>query len=106
MWYEGPPKLKELRGIEVRYALTLYLAVHGPQTVAELIGALEHQGFTIAGRSSKSVSDALRWEIGRGRVRRLKRGRYGPVSMPRATEQRIHSRMMKLRFYDHGMFPH
>jgi hypothetical protein len=86
-----------LRGIELRYALTLYLAQHGPTTVADLIDAMNYQGFDIPGRASKTVSDALRREIVNGRVRRLRRGRYGPGSMPRATEYRIHRRVLALR---------
>jgi hypothetical protein len=58
---------------------------------------LEYQGFDIRGRASKVVSDALRREIDRGRVLRLKRGRYGPGEMPRATEYRIHQRVLALR---------
>lgn len=34
-----------LRGIELRYALTMYLAQHGQCTIATLIDALAHQGF-------------------------------------------------------------
>jgi hypothetical protein len=86
-----------LQGIELRYALTQYLFQHGPTTVADLIEALDYQGFAIHGRASKTVSDALRREMVNGRVRRLKRGRYGPGSMPRATEYRIHKRVMALR---------
>jgi hypothetical protein len=86
-----------LRGTELRYALTMYLFQHGPTTVADLIDALDCQGFEIAGRPSKSVSDALRWEMAHGRVCRLKRGRYGPLEMPRATEYRIHKRVLALR---------
>jgi hypothetical protein len=63
------------RGIELRYALTLHLAQQGPATIAELIDALTYHGFSVGGRPSKAVSDALRWEIGRGRVNRLARGR-------------------------------
>ena len=33
----------------------------------------------------------------RGRVRRLRRGLYGPGQMPRSTEQHIHKRVMALR---------
>jgi hypothetical protein len=88
---------RQLRGVELRYALTLYLFQHGPETVAELIEALEYRGFDIPGRESKVVSDALRREIGHGRVRRRKRGRYGPGAMPRATEYRIHQRVLALR---------
>jgi hypothetical protein len=86
-----------VRGIELRYLLTTHLFDHGPATVAELVDALASQGFDIGGRASKSVSDALRWEIGRGRVHRLRRGRYGPAWMPRATEYRIHQRVLALR---------
>ena len=88
---------RRLRGIDLRYALTMYVFQHGPATVADLIDALDFQGFEILGRPSKSVSDALRWEIAHGRVRRLARGRYGPASMPRATESRIHLRVLALR---------
>jgi hypothetical protein len=88
---------RQLRGVELRYALTLYLFQQGPQTVAELIDALEYQGFDIPGRTSKVVSDALRREITHGRVLRLKWGRYGPGEMPRATDHRIHQRVLALR---------
>ena len=86
-----------LQGIELRYVLTLHLAVHGPATVTEMINMLGWHGFCVRGRASKTVSDALRWEIGRGRVRRLGRGRYGPGYTPRATEYRIHQRVLALR---------
>jgi hypothetical protein len=86
-----------LQGIELRYVLTMHLAVHGPATVTEMIAVLRWHGFCVRGRASKAVSDALRWEIGRGRVRRLGRGRYGPGYMPRATEYRIHKRVLALR---------
>jgi hypothetical protein len=85
-----------LRGIELRYALTIYLFQHGPQRLPDLADALDFQGFDIPG-GTKAVSDALRWEIGHGRVVRLERGKYGPLSMPRATEYRIHNRVMDLR---------
>jgi hypothetical protein len=86
-----------LRGIELRYAITQYLLQHGPTTVIDLIDALRYQGFDFAMRPSKAISDALRWEVGRGRVQRLRRGLYGPGSMPRATEYDIHKRVMALR---------
>jgi hypothetical protein len=88
---------RQLRGVELRYALTMFLFQYGAKTVAELIEALEYQSFDIPGRASKVVSDALRHEIAHGRVIRLKRGRYGPGEMPRATEYRIHQRVLLLR---------
>jgi hypothetical protein len=86
-----------LQCIELRYALTTYLLQHGPTTVNELVEAMEWQGFHIDGRPSKQVSDALRWERRRGRVRRLARGLYAPGYVPRGTEYRIHNRVMELR---------
>ncbi|ETW26337.1 hypothetical protein [Mycobacterium gastri] len=86
-----------LRGIELRYVLTMQLSQHGPATIAEMLDALAWHGFSVRGRASKAVSDALRWEIARGRVRRLGRGWYGPSYIPRATEHRIHRRVLALR---------
>ncbi|ORW31927.1 hypothetical protein AWB91_13070 [Mycobacterium paraense] len=86
-----------LKGIELRYVLTMHLAHNGPATVAEMREALERQGFCVPGRASKTISDALRWEMGRDRVRRMGRGRYGPRYIPRGTEHRIHQRVLALR---------
>ena len=87
----------QLRGIELRYVLTMHLFRQGPASIAELVDALAWHGFAVAGRASKSISDALRWEMGYGRVRRLGRGRFGPGCVPRGTEHRIHKRVMALR---------
>jgi hypothetical protein len=87
----------QLRGIELRYALTMHLFRHGSATITELAEALRWHGFAVRGRASKAISDALRWEMRYGRVRRLGRGRYGPGSMPRGTEHRIHKRELALR---------
>lgn len=89
--------MKHLRGIELRYVLTMQLAVHGRATITELLDALAFHGFSVASPPPKSVSDALRWERRRGRVRRLGRGLYGPGQMPRGTEHRIHTRVLALR---------
>ena len=89
--------VRRVRGIELRYLLTMHLFQHGPASITELVQALASQGFDVGGRASKSVSDALRWEVGRGRVRRLGRARYGPAWIPRATEYRIHRRVLALR---------
>jgi hypothetical protein len=86
-----------LTGIELRYVLTRALALSGPMTVAELVKELDRQGFTVKGRPTKAVSDALRWERQRGRVRRLAHGLYGPGAIPRSTEYRIIERVKALR---------
>ncbi|MDQ2635635.1 MAG: hypothetical protein M3Y83_02005 [Actinomycetota bacterium] len=88
---------RRLRGIELRYALTNYLAQHGRCTIAELIHGLTCQGFELGANAPKAVSDALRWEIAHERVRRRSRGVYLPVDMPRSTAHRIHQRVLALR---------
>ena len=86
-----------LQGIELRYVLTMQLAHSGPATITEMMDALNAQGFCVPGRASKAISDALRWEMGRDRVRRLGRGLYGPRYIPRGTEYPIHQRVLALR---------
>ena len=44
-------------------------------TVAELVQVLRAEGYDLGGRESMVVSDALRWEVARGRVVRRRRGR-------------------------------
>ncbi|MGZ6780227.1 MAG: hypothetical protein ACXVGO_14670 [Mycobacterium sp.] len=82
-------ELLTVSGPDLRYLLTAYLYDHGSATVEELVDALAYHGFRPVGRSSKAVSDALRWESARGRVIRVRRGRYGPGSMTRAVAHRI-----------------
>jgi hypothetical protein len=91
------PTVNNLRGIELRYVLTMHLFLHGRATINELVEALAYHGFEVDGPAGKSVSDALRWERRRGRVRRLARGVYGPGRMPCGTEHRIHRRVLALR---------
>ncbi len=86
-----------LKGIELRYVLTMHLAHNGRATIAEMMESLERQGFCVPGRASKAISDALRWEVGRDRARRLGRSLYGPGYIPRSTEHRIHQRVLALR---------
>lgn len=105
------PQMIQLRGIELRYVLTMHLALHGPASITELVDALAWHGFAVTGRASKSISDALRWEMAHDRVCRCGRGRYGPGYIPRGTEHRIHKRVMALRDvascrYEAGTTPH
>lgn len=88
---------RRIYGIELRYVLTFYLVQNGPTTIPDLIEALDYYNFALPGPAPKWISDALRWEIGHGRVRRLRRGLYGPGAIPRSTEQRIQSRVLDLR---------
>lgn len=86
-----------LRGTDLRYALTQWLGLFGPCTIPQLCAGLAEWGFGVAGRPSKTVSDALRWETQRGRVIRRGRGRYDAGWMPRSTDYRITQRVLALR---------
>lgn len=91
------PRGLPLRGTELRYVLLRLLQLTGPATVPELEEGLRQWGFTVDGRPSKTISDALRWERRRDRVRRVGRGRYRAGGMPRSTEHRIIWRVVALR---------
>jgi hypothetical protein len=92
-----PFAARPVRPIELRYVLTSYLVDLGPLTVSDLIGMLAADGIAVAGRPSKTISDALRWEVARGRVTRVGRGRYAPGRIPRGTAHRIRARVDALR---------
>ena len=62
-------------------------------TVPEIVAGVEAFGLPVPGRSSKTVSDALRWEVRKGRVVRLDRSRYRTGSMPRSTEWSIRTQL-------------
>jgi hypothetical protein len=71
----------------LRYTLTLALMDAGrPMTVGELTDAPGDAGRAPEGRPGKVISDALRWEVRRGRVRRLRRGVYVSGHLPRSTQ--------------------
>jgi hypothetical protein len=84
---------------DVRYVLTSYLLqAQRPLTVRDLVHLIELDGFAIYGRPSKSVSDALRWEVQHGRVRRRSRGvSQATQTIPRTTRTRILRRVHDLQ---------
>ncbi len=74
----------------------LVLALHesgGVLTVADLVAGLDGDGCVTRGRASKDVSDALRWEVARGRVWRLGRGHYVVGALARQTTWRMRRRL-------------
>ena len=96
---DHPRRARHLSGLELRYVLTDVICGSGDRvwSVADLASSLNDAGFVLSGRASKAISDALRWEIGRGRVRRVGRGVYVAGSMPGATRRRIRKRTRQLR---------
>jgi hypothetical protein len=96
---DGDADAVQVTGLNLRYVLSWHLVEAGGSMVslAELVRRVEAEGFAIAGRASKTVSDALRWEVGRGRVVRIGRGLYRFGVMPRQTKSRIRHRVAELR---------
>jgi len=87
-----------LTGPQLRYALIVLLVeARREVTTSELVAGLDANGFRVRGRPSKAVSDALRWEVRRGRVRRCGRGVYAAGAMSRATAWRMTQRVRTLR---------
>lgn len=79
-----------LSGRGLRFVLVdLLMTNRGETSVAELAAALSRQGYDVKGRASKTISDALRWEVRRGRVGRTARGRYCYRRAPVSTARRI-----------------
>jgi hypothetical protein len=75
-----------ISGRPLRYVLTLALtSTEQPVHVDDLVHIVEDQGFSVAGRASKTISDALRWEVARDRVRRVGHGRYVGGRVPSST---------------------
>jgi len=65
----------------------------GPMPVPEILSALEHGGHRVVhepgSRPGRVLADALALEARKGRLRRTRRGWYGPGSIPRTTRCRI-----------------
>jgi hypothetical protein len=85
-----------LRALELRHLLTWLIHRDGTLTVRGMVTLLESDGFSTLGRPSKAISDALRWEVARGRVRRVGRGRYAAGRIPRTTADRIRRRVERI----------
>ena len=92
-----PSHRRVITGRELRWVLTDYLFGARVMSLRALVDALEADGFLVSGRPSKVVSDALRWEVRRGRVVRLGRGKYAAGSMPKQTLSWRRARVRAIR---------
>ena len=86
MTTERVREMVSLRGRGLRFVLLAEIRRRQTMTVAEMVAFLASSGYHTKGRPSKVVSDALRWEVARGRVVRSRRGgyRYGRISLSTA----------------------
>ncbi len=78
-----------LQGRGLRFVLVDELRQRGVMRVAEMVTVLDDYGFDLGGRASKVISDALRWEVVRGRVIRVERGVYRFHRASETTVRRI-----------------
>ena len=62
-------------------------------TIAELVRAIERMGIPIPPPANKTLSDALRWEVGRGRIVKWRRGEFRLGTLARATEYGMRQRI-------------
>lgn len=86
--------IEPLGGLLLRYEIVLVLrSAYDAMSIPEIVRAIELRGFTLPANPNKVVSDALRWEVRKGRATKLRRGRYGAGFIPRSSEYRIRQRM-------------
>ena len=81
-----PPKQNKFLGYRLRSAACI--ALHDadePLRLAEIAAAVTAMGIPLGDRPNKTLSDALRWEVQRGRVQRWGRGTYVAGRIPRKT---------------------
>ena len=97
----GGLRLRELLVLLV--LLVLILMSHAaPMSVAALVTAVHGRGFRIQGRPGKVVSDQLRYELARGRVRRVARGVYVAGTVTRQARWRMQRRITQPQSSDSG----
>lgn len=86
---------RRIGGLDLRYWLIrqIHTRPRDVHTVAGLVEQLHTAGFTVRGRESKTVSDALATETTKGRIIRTGWGRYrAGLSIPKTTWWRICNR--------------
>lgn len=88
---------RRLRGMDLRHLLTTFIWDLGrPVTIDQLVRFAEDQDISFHGRASKVISDALRWEVGKGRLVRISRSTYAPGRMPRSTRWWLRRRAQEI----------
>ena len=71
----------------VRAAICVALAARNGAalTISELVVAVQRRGVPLGPSPNKEIADAIRWEVGRGHVRKCGRGSYAVGRIPRST---------------------
>jgi hypothetical protein len=82
----------------LRYEVCLVLRDAGqPLTISEIVARVRCDGFELPDNANKAVSDALRWELRRKRVDRVRRGLYAAGRVPRSSEFRMRRTITEAR---------
>jgi len=83
-------------GINLRFVVVAVLIESGrTMTMRELVAAVEGRGFLLPAKRSKAVSDAIRWEVRKGRAVRIGWGLYRVGTIPRSTSWWIRKRALE-----------
>lgn len=77
-------------------ALGVLVGAGRPLSIDEILARLHARGVRVAGDQRKALSDAMRYQARKGRVRRAGRGSYVLVGLPRTSEWRT-MRRLRLR---------
>jgi hypothetical protein len=84
-----------LRGRRLRYATAVALFdAQRSMTLEDLVAVLLRQGFSLPGEPRKVVSDALRWELHKGRAIRTGRGQYRSLGLARSTARWMRAQLV------------
>ena len=90
--------LRPLAGVMLRYEVCLVLCDAGrPLPIDEIVFRVRRDGFELPERANKAVSDALRWDLRRKRVDRIRRGLYAAGRVPRSSEFRMRRAIAEAR---------
>lgn len=102
-WETGP---LPLWGQAIRYPASAELIRSGaPMSVSEPVDRLRYQGFLLPAKPSKVVSDALRWEVRKGRIIKVRRGVHRTGCIPRSTRYWVLDKAAAVRSKHLGSTP-
>jgi hypothetical protein len=78
----------------LRYWVCLQLqAAREPMRIRELVANFELSPYEIRGRTSKAISDTIRWAVPRGWIHPMGRGKVQPVRIPDSTQRYTRSKL-------------
>ena len=90
--------LDRIYGRPLRYLACIALRkARAPLSVAEIVRAIQADGWDLGDQPNKLVADALRWEVRKGRVVKVCRGLYRYGRMPRSTEWWMQNQVTAIR---------